>query len=41
MVPHPWIQLEKPGHDINTYNLSLQEAKVGEFLIQDYPGKHV
>ena len=33
--------LEKPGHDIHTYNLSLQEVEVGGFLIQDYSGIHM
>ena len=33
--------LEKPGHAIHTYNLSLQEVEVGGFSIQDYPGLHV
>ena len=40
-VPHPWIQFEKPGHDIYTYNFSLQEIEIGGFSIQDYPGLHV
>ena len=33
--------LEKSGHYIHIYNLSLQEVEIGGFSIQDYPGLHV